>query len=134
MKFMGVSLSIIIFVILVISRLIYYLSIGPAYNASEYISYDFISIFHVTLVLVIASLPDCLSMIMTVINSFTSMKFLEHNCLSTTFSAVENLGRTNAICTDINRVMIKDSSKLISIWNMQFVISYTIFFIPRWNY
>jgi magnesium-transporting ATPase (P-type) len=122
MKFMGFSMSIIILVILVISRLIYYLSVGPTYNASEYMSYDFISIFHIALILVIATLPDCLSLIMTIINTFTSMKFLENNCLSTTFSAVENLGRTNAICTDINRVMIKETSKLVSIWNMQSVI------------
>ena len=123
MKFLGLSISIIIFVIMVISRLIYYLSIGPTpFKASEYISYDFVAIYHMVLILVIACLPDCLSLVMTIINTFTSMKFLEHNCLSTTFSAVENLGRTDAICTDINRVMIYDKSKLVSIWNLQNVI------------
>ena len=105
---------------MVISKLIYYLSIGPTpYSNSEYISYDFISIFHMSLTLVISSLPDCLSLIMTIINTFTSMKFLDNNCLSTTFSAVENLGRTDVICTDINKIMIKDKSKLIAIWNQQ---------------
>ena len=63
---------------MVISKLIYYLSIGPTpYSNSEYISYDFISIFHMSLTLVISSLPDCLSLIMTIINTFTSMKFLD---------------------------------------------------------